>query len=76
MARFAVRVREILARTIIVEGVDSYEEAVKCVWDAIEEDRLNLDIDDYDDREVEPSQYFSSKEIPDDVDVSYYWHLD
>ena len=35
MARYAVRVREILARTIIVEGVDSYEEAVKCVWETI-----------------------------------------
>ena len=76
MARFAVRVREILARTIIVEGVESYEEAVDRVWDAIEQGRINLDIDDYDDREVEPSQYFSSAEIPDDVDVSYYWHLD
>jgi len=76
MARFAVRVREILARTIIVEGVESYEEAVDRVWDAIEQGRINLDIDDYDDREVEPSQYFSIKEISDDVDVSYYWHLD
>ena len=75
MARFAVRVREILARTIIVEGVESYEEATNRVWDAIEQGRINLDIDDYDDREVEPSQYFSSAEIPDDVDVSYYCHL-
>ena len=75
MARFAVRVREILARTIIVEGVESYEEAVDRVWEAIEQGRINLDIDDYDDREVEPSQYFSSKEIPDNVDVSYYCHL-
>ena len=49
---------------------------MKRVWDAIEEDRLNLDIADYDDREDEPSQYFSSAKIPDDVDVSYYWHLD
>lgn len=33
-------------------------------------------MDDYDDREIIPSEYWKDGKVLDDEDVSYYWHLD
>lgn len=42
----------------------------------MERDEILLDVDDYDDREIAPSEYWDGGKVPDDEDVSYYWHLD
>lgn len=42
----------------------------------LERNEIILDIDDYDDREIVPSEYWIDGKVPDNEDVSYYWHLD
>ncbi len=77
MARYGISVREILKRTVIAEA-DNLEEALQKVEDAVERDEILLNMDDYDEREITPSEYFGNGtgEIPDSKDVSYYWQLD
>ncbi|MBC5688158.1 hypothetical protein H8S37_04320 [Mediterraneibacter sp. NSJ-55] len=74
MSKYAIRVREIFSRTVIVDNVESIDEALNEVGKAVEAGRINLDYDDYDDRDIEPSPYFDG-EISDDEDVSYYQHI-
>jgi len=76
MSRYGISVREILKRTVIVEA-ENLEEAIQKVNDAYEREKIVLDVDDYDETEIEPSPYFGngSGEIPKDEDVSFYWHL-
>lgn len=71
MARYGISVREILKRTVIVEA-ENLEEAIKKVEDAVERDEIILDVDDYDDREIVPSEYWDGGKIPDSEDVSFY----
>lgn len=77
MSRYAISVREILKRTVIVEAED-IDEAIKKVNAAVEQDIIILDVDDYDDREIIPSEYYGdgTGEVPEEEDVSYYWHLE
>jgi len=75
MSRYAVSVREILKRTVIVEA-ENIEDAIGKVETAVESDEIVLDVDDYDDREIVPSEYWENGKVPEDEDVSYYWHLD
>ncbi len=74
MAQYGISVREILKRTVIVEA-ESLEEAIQKVEDAVEHDEIILDVDDYDDREIVPSEYFECGKVPDGKDVSFYWHI-
>ena len=76
MAQYGISVREILKRTVIVEA-ENLEEAIQKVEDAVEREEIILDVDDYDDREIVPSEYFGngSGEVPEDEDVSFYWHI-
>ena len=76
MSRYAISVKETLKRTVIVEA-ESLNEAIQRVEDAYEQDKIILDVDDYDETEIEPSPYFGdgSGEVPEREDVSYYWHL-
>ncbi len=76
MAQFGISVREILKRTVIVEA-ENIEEAIQKVEDAVEHGEIILDVDDYDDREIVPSEYFGngSGEVPKGEDVSFYWHI-
>lgn len=74
MSRYAVSVREILKRTVIVKA-ENIEEAIGKVEAAVERDEIILDADDYDDREIVPSEYWEDGKVSDDEDVSYYWHL-
>ena len=57
MAQYGISVREILKRTVIVEA-ENLEEAIQKVEDAVEREEIILDVDDYDDREIVPSEYF------------------
>lgn len=74
MAQYGISVREILKRTVIVEA-ESLEEAIQKVEDTVEHDEIILDVDDYDDREIVPSEYFECGKVPDGKDVSFYWHI-
>lgn len=74
MSRYGISVREILKRTVIVEA-KNLEEAIQKVEDAVERDKIILDVDDYDDREIVPSEYFENGKVPEGEDVSFYWHI-
>lgn len=76
MKRYGISVSEILKRTVIVEA-ENLKEAIQKVEDAVEREEIILDVDDYDDREIIPSEYFGngSGEVPEDEDVSFYWHI-
>ena len=74
MSRYAISVREILKRTVIVEA-ENIEEAIQKVEEAVGRDEIVLDVDDYDDREIVPSEYFEGGKVPEDKDVSFYWHI-
>ena len=67
MSRYGISVREILKRTVIVEA-ENLEEA-------IQREEIILDVDDYDDREIVPSEYFEDGKVPEGKDVSFYWHI-
>ena len=75
MIRYGIIVREILKRTIIVEA-ENVEDAIEKVDAAVERDEIILDVDDYDDREIVPSEYWEGGRVPDGEDVSCYWQLD
>lgn len=74
MAKYGISVREVLKRTIIVEA-ENLEEALQKVEDAVECDEIILDIEDYDDREIVPSEYWDGGKVPEGEDVSFYWHI-
>ena len=74
MAQYGISIREILKRTVIVEAED-LEEAIQMVEAAVEREEIILDVDDYDDREIIPSEYFKGGKVPEGIDVSFYWHI-
>jgi hypothetical protein len=74
MAQYGISIREILKRTVIVEAED-LEEAIQMVEAAVEREEIILDVDDYDDREIIPSEYFKGGKVPEGKDVSFYWHI-
>lgn len=74
MAKYAIRVTETLARTIIVEA-DDLEDALQQTEDAVSSDKIILDADDYDDREIEPAAWTDNGLVPENRDVSYYYQL-
>ena len=74
MAQYGISVREILKRTVIVDA-ENLEEAIQMVEAAVEREEIILDVDDYDDREIVPSEYFEGGKVPEGKDVSFYWHL-
>lgn len=54
---------------------DNFEEAIQKVDGAVGRDKIILDVDDYDDREIVPSEYFEGGKVPEGKDVSFYWHI-
>lgn len=74
MSKYGISVREILKRTVIVEA-ENIEEAIQKVEEAVKRDELLLDVDDYDEREIVPSEYWDGGKVPDGEDVSFYWHI-
>lgn len=75
MSKYGIAVREILKRTVIVEA-ENIEEAVQKVERAVEHDEIILDVDDYDYREIIPSEYWGEGKVPEGEDVSFYWQLE
>ncbi|WP_304430909.1 DpnD/PcfM family protein [Romboutsia ilealis] len=74
MAQYGISVREILKRTVIVEA-ENLEAAIQKVEEAVEREEIILDVDDYDEREIIPSEYFEGGKVPDGKDVSFYCKL-
>ena len=74
MSKYGISVREILKRTVIVEA-ENLEEAIRKVEEEVEKEKIILDYDDYDDREIVPSEYWKDGRVPDEEDVSFYWHI-
>lgn len=74
MSRYGISVREILSRTVIVEA-KNIEEAIQKVEESVEREEIILDVDDYDNREIIPSEYWPDGKVPVGEDVSYYWHI-
>ncbi|MEE1303137.1 MAG: DpnD/PcfM family protein [Bacteroidales bacterium] len=73
--KFAIRVEEVIGRTIIVEAKD-LEEAIDRVEEACNNDDIFLDgIEDFVERNVYPSDSFKNGIVPDGRDVSFYEHL-
>lgn len=65
---FAVKIKETLERTVIIEAEDKYQ-ALEIVEDKAN-DEINLDAKDFSGREV-----LISDEFPDGADVSHYMHV-
>ena len=73
--KFAIRVEEVIGRTIIVEA-DDLEEAIEKVEEAANNDEIFLDgIEDFVERIVKPSDNFKDGIVPDGTNVSFYEHL-
>lgn len=73
--KFAIRVEEVIGRTIIVEAED-VEEAIERVEAACNSDDIFLDgMEDFVERNVRPSDLFEGGVVPVGRDVSYYEHL-
>lgn len=73
--KYAIRVEEVIGRTIIVEAED-LEEAIEKVEDACNNDEILLDgMEDFVERNVYPSNNFNNGIVPDGKDVSFYEHL-
>ena len=53
MSRYGISVREILKRIVIVEA-ENLEEALYKVNNAYEQEKIVLDVDDFDETEIEP----------------------
>lgn len=74
MPRYAISIKEILKRTVITEA-ENIDEAIEKVEAAVEREEIILDADDYDGREITPSEYWDDGKVPDNEDMSYYYHL-
>ena len=73
--KYAIRVEEVIGRTIIVEAED-IEEAIERVEEACNNDEIFLDgIEDFVERNVYPSDNFNDGIVEDGRDVSFYEHL-
>ena len=70
---FAVKIKETLERTVIIEAEDKYQ-ALEIVEDKAN-DEINLDAKDFSGREVLISDEFPDGVVPDDADVSHYMHV-
>lgn len=55
---------------------ENLDEAIQKVEKAVEREEIILDVDDYDDREIVPSEYWNDGKVPEGEDVSFYWHIE
>lgn len=73
MAKYAIRVEEVLGKTIVVKA-DNVLEAVNKVEDAVISGEVVLDYNDYYDRLIYTAPGFKNGIIKDE-DVSHYQHI-
>lgn len=73
--KFAIRVEEILARTVIVESAD-IEDALEKLDEACNSENFLLDgVEDFFERKIFPSDRYENGIVPEGADVSFYEHL-
>ena len=70
---FAVKIKETLERTVIIEAEDKYQ-ALEIVEDKAN-DEINLDAKDFSGREVLISDEFPDGVVPDDADVRVLFRM-
>lgn len=77
MAKYAVTVKEILAKTIIVEA-QNYDEATNKICDAYYDGKIILDYRDFDGEACfDETALWGYGEIPEgDKNLKYFEHLD
>ena len=76
MSQYAVEIKETLSRTVIVEDAASFLDAVDQVTDAYRNCDIVLDADDFDDKEIGPSETFGEAPIAEnDERLEYYEKL-
>lgn len=63
MAQYGISVRGILKRTVIVEA-ENIDEAIQKV-EEVGREEIILGVDDYDDREIMPTEYWDGGKVPD-----------
>lgn len=73
--KYAVNIKETLSRTVIVDNVESLEEAIEMVEQAYRNNDIILDAEDFSDKEISASDVFDDGIVPDDTDVSHYSYL-
>lgn len=73
MPKFAVSYVETYRTTYIVEA-NSYEEAEEKVTEAAENYKLDCEIENFDHWDVEPSERFGNREVP-ESEAKYYTEL-
>ena len=73
MAKFAVSYVETYRTTYIVEA-DNYDEAEEKVRQAAENYDLDCDIENFDHWDIEPSERFGTREVP-EIEAAYYTEL-
>lgn len=72
---YAIRVEEVIGRTVIVEA-DDIEQAVNMVECAANNDKILLDgMEDFIERTLKPSDVFEGGIVPEGQDVNCYEHL-
>lgn len=75
MNNYAIRVEEVLGRTVIV-AAESLEEAICKVQIAVDNEKIILDYEDYAEREIKPSDIFKDGLVENEIDISYYDRLE
>lgn len=75
MNSYAIRIEEVLGRTVIV-AAESLTEAIEKVEAAVDDERIVLDYEDYCDREIKPSDVFEGGLVRGEDNVSYYDKLE
>lgn len=73
MPKYAVSYVEIYRTTYIVEA-ESYKEAEEKVTEAAENYELDCGIENFDHWDVEPSERFGNREVP-ELEAKYYTEL-
>lgn len=78
MAKYGFIVREIYERPVVVEA-ENIADGYRKINKAMEEERLVIGLDDYDQTSVEPDSRLLHGRFPDDVseaELMPYWSLD
>lgn len=76
--KYAIRVTEILTRTIIIDDhrVTNVDDAIQIVMNAIDNCNIILTADDFSERDVSPADWTDNGVVPIGTNVEFYEHFD
>lgn len=69
--KYAVRIEEILAKTVIVEA-NSLDDAILFVEDKYYDGEIMLDLDNFSDTNIGVPEWFPDGSVPSDIDTTIY----